>query len=343
MNILVTGAAGYIGSHACKRLLKDGHSVVALDNLLRGHRAPMDLLAARAGGRLTFLDRDVNDTPALEEVLKRHRVESVMHFAALAAVGESVQQPLLYYRNNVAGMVSLLEACDATGVSRLVFSSSCSTYGQPPERLVPIPETCPQHPISPYGRTKLMGEHLLADYAHGQRLAGRPFAHAALRYFNVAGADLEGELGEDHSPETLLIPVVLHAALGRRDGVDIFGVDYPTPDGTCIRDYIHVDDLVDAHVAVLGALKPGDGLAFNLGIGRGFSVRQVIRAACAVTRTEIPTREGPRRPGDPPRLFADPAAIQRTLGWSAKVTDLHRIIESAWAWFRAHPNGYRSG
>lgn len=342
MNILVTGAAGYIGSHACKRLLKDGHSVVGLDSLLRGHRAPMEMLAARGGPRFTFVEGDINDTGLVAGLLDRHRVEAVIHFAALAAVGESVQHPMLYYRNNVAGMVSLLEACGSAGVPRLVFSSSCATYGQPPEDMIPIPEHCPKAPISPYGRTKLMGEHLLADFSHGMGLAGRPFGYAALRYFNVAGADLEGELGEDHSPETHLIPVVLQAAMGRRDGVDIFGVDYPTPDGTCIRDYVHVDDLVDAHVAVLGALKPGDGLAFNLGIGQGFSVRQVIRAACAVTRTEIPVREGPRRPGDPPRLFADPSAIKNTLGWSARTTDLHRIIESAWAWFQAHPNGYGS-
>jgi UDP-glucose 4-epimerase len=342
MNILVTGAAGYIGSHACKRLLNDGHAVVALDNLLRGHRAPMAMLEARAPDRFTFVHADVNDTLLLTDLLARRRIDAVMHFAALAAVGESVQQPLLYYRHNVAGIVSLLEACAAAGVTRFVFSSSCSVYGQPPDHLIPIPESCPKNPISPYGRTKHIGEQVLADFAHAAARASRPFAWAALRYFNVAGADLEGQLGEDHSPETHLIPVVLHAALGRRQGVDIFGVDYPTPDGTCIRDYIHVEDLVDAHVRVLSALKPGDAHAFNLGIGKGYSVRQVIRAACDVTRTEIPAREQPRRPGDPPRLFADPSAIRATLGWEPRITDLHRIIESAWVWFRAHPNGYGS-
>ncbi len=342
MNILVTGAAGYIGSHACKRLLNDGHSVTAVDNLLRGHRAPMALLERRAPDRFLFVHADVNDSSMMADLLVRRRVDAVMHFAALAAVGESVQNPLLYYRHNVAGTIALLEACAAAGITRFVFSSSCSVYGQPPDHLVPIPESCPRDPISPYGRTKLFCEQVLADHALAAARAGTPFACASLRYFNVAGADLEGELGEDHSPETHLIPVVLQAALGRRDAVDIFGVDYPTPDGTCIRDYIHVDDLVGAHAAVLAALRPGDVHAFNLGIGRGFSVREVIRAASAVARTEIPVRECPRRPGDPPRLFADPSAIRNALAWTPRTTDIHDIIRSAWVWFQAHPNGYGS-
>jgi UDP-glucose-4-epimerase GalE len=342
MNVLVTGGAGYIGSHACKRLLDDGHAVLAVDNLSRGHGAAAELLRSRAPDRFTFVQADVNRRDVLEEAMGRHGTEAVMHFAALAAVGESVQHPLLYYRSNAAGLVSLLEACRARGVERFVFSSSCATYGQPPAELVPIPETCPQAPISPYGWTKLHGEHILRDLSASERLAGRPFAYAALRYFNVAGADLGGVFGEDHNPETHLIPVVLQAALGRRDGLDIFGVDYPTPDGTCIRDYVHVDDLVDAHVAVLHALKPGDELAFNLGIGKGYSVREIIRAAGAVCRVNIPAREKPRRPGDPPRLFADPRRIRESLGWNAKVTDIHAIIESAWEWFQRHPRGYGS-
>lgn len=344
MNILVTGGAGYIGSHAVQRLLRDGHHVVVVDSLIRGHAAALETLrrAAGPGSQLVFVHADIADQARVESSLREHRVSAVMHFAALAAVGESVERPLLYYRNNVSAMIALLSACEATGVERFVFSSSCATYGNPPEGMVPIPEHCPKSPISPYGMTKLHGEHILQDFANGQAKAGRPFGFTALRYFNVAGCDRSGVLGEDHDPETHLIPVVLHAAMGRRPGVAIFGTDYPTPDGTCVRDYIHVEDLIDAHVKALHASKPGSSAAYNLGIGRGHSVREIIAAVREVTGLEFPVRTEPRRDGDPPMLFADARKIQVELGWRASITDLRVSIESAWSWFKNHPEGYGS-
>ncbi len=343
MNVLVTGGAGYIGSHACKRLLRDGHNVVIVDSLIRGHERAVELLRAQGGGGrvLAFVKCDVGDREVVGKLLREHRVDAVMHFAALAAVGESVADPLLYYRTNVASMVGLLEACREAGVERFVFSSSCATYGQPPEHLIPVPEECPKAPMSPYGMTKLHGEQILGDYGAACARAGRPFGFAALRYFNVAGADRAGVLGEDHDPETHLIPVVLQAALGRRESVSIFGTDYPTPDGTCIRDYIHVEDLADAHVAVMNALRGGDARAYNLGIGKGYSVREIIDAVRRVTGREFEVVERARREGDPPRLFADASRIKSELGWTASIRDLSEIIASAWAWFRAHPKGYR--
>jgi len=346
MNVLVTGGAGYIGSHACQRLLADGHTVVSVDNLFRGHAEAMEALRTGmrgAGSRLHFETMDIGDRAGLERLMRAHRVEAVMHFAALAYVGESVEQPLRYYRNNAASALSLLEACDACGVQRLVFSSTCATYGEPDAANIPIPETCPQHPINPYGMSKLHVEHMLFDHAHAMRKAGKPFAFAALRYFNVAGSDRTGLIGEHHEPETHLIPVILQAALGQREHLQIHGTDYPTPDGTCIRDYVHVEDLIDAHVLVLGALSAGDARTYNLGIGKGYSVRQIIDAARRVTRAggrEIIVKEGPRRAGDPPTLFANPAKIKRELNWTAKVTDLDEIIGSAWRWYQKHPHGY---
>src|SRR5436190_13327970 len=280
MNVLVTGAAGYIGSHAVQRLLRDGHSVVGVDNLFRGHAEAMELLKKDAGGRLHFVKADIGDRAAMEGLLRERWVETVMHFAALAYVGESVEQPLRYYRNNAAGALALIEACTAAGVNRFVFSSTCATYGEPAKEFVPIPETCPQSPINPYGRSKLHVEHMLFDYAASGGGTGlRPvnaarFAFAALRYFNVAGSDRTGLIGEHHEPETHLIPVILQAALGQREGLTIFGTDYPTPDGTCIRDYIHVEDLIDAHLRVMSELLPGDARSYNLGIGKGYSVRE---------------------------------------------------------------------
>jgi UDP-glucose 4-epimerase len=295
-----------------------------------------------AGGRLHFVRGDAGDRAAVEGLILQHRIESVMHFAALAYVGESVDEPLRYYRNNSASALALIEACHACGVARFVFSSTCATYGEPPARFIPIPETCPQDPINPYGRSKLHVEHMLFDYARAQGRAGRPFAFAALRYFNVAGSDREGLIGEHHEPETHLIPVILQAALGVRESVTVFGTDYPTPDGTCIRDYIHVEDLIDAHVAAMAALKPGDMRTYNLGIGRGYSVRQIIESARRVTGRPFKVVEGPRRAGDPPQLFADPSKVREELGWSAGITDLDEIIGSAWRWFQKHPRGYRS-
>jgi UDP-glucose-4-epimerase GalE len=341
MNVLVTGGAGYIGSHAVQRLLRDGHTVIALDNLFRGHRRAMDLLAPSAPGRLTFIESDIVDRPKVAAAVKDHKIDTVMHFAALAYVGESVEQPLRYYRNNVDGLLSVLEACDANGVERFVFSSSCATYGQPPENMIPIPEHCPQAPLSPYGRTKLIGEQIIREFADAQRVAGKKFSYVLLRYFNVAGSDRSGVLGEDHTPETHLVPVVIQAALGQRPHVGIFGTDYPTKDGTCVRDYVHVEDLIDAHVLAMSKLKAGDGLSYNVGIGRGYSVREIIDTAQDVTGRDIKVVEQPRRPGDPPAAYADPTKIRRELGWQAQVNDLSDIISSAWQWMSKHPRGYK--
>ena len=327
MNVLVTGGAGYIGSHAVKRLLAGGHRVVVIDNLFRGH--PQAVLQPAI-----FEKIDLRDTPAIERILKEHRVECVMHFAALAYVGESVHEPLRYYDNNTAGTLSLLRAMNAAEVQRLVFSSTCATYGEP-ERM-PITEDMPQRPINPYGWSKLFVERILMDYA----TANKSFGFVAPRYFNVAGAAGDGAIGEDHEPETHIIPVLIHTALSKRPSATIFGVDYPTPDGTCIRDYIHVEDLVDAHAVAMEAIKPGDQRFYNLGIGRGYSVREVVAAVKQVTGIDFKVEIGPRRPGDPPQLYANADKIKRELGWSAKQTDIRQIVETAWRWFKAHPNGY---
>lgn len=340
MNILVTGGAGYIGSHAVQRLLRDGHCVVVVDNLYRGHAAAIEALRPSADDRLVFAESDVGDRGVVEKLLNDHNVDTVMHFAALAYVGESVDEPLRYWHNNTAAALSLIEACDAANVERFVFSSTCATYGEPPAEQIPIAETCPQKPINPYGRSKLVVEQILGDYAALRAKQGRPFAYATPRYFNVAGSDRSGVIGEDHKPETHLIPIVLQAALGQREEVVIFGTDYATPDGTCIRDYVHVEDLIDAHVAIMNSLKPGDAAVYNLGIGNGYSVREIIEATRRVTGRDIKVREGERRAGDPPELYANPAKIKSQLGWRAQITDLEQIIDSAWRWFQANPNGY---
>ena len=339
-SVMVTGGAGYIGSHAVQRLLRDGMHVVCVDNLSRGRSGAVERLAEMGGDRFHFAKADIGDRATLAKLLKDHGVECVMHFAALAMVGESVDEPLLYYRNNTASVVELLSAVDDAKVSKFVFSSTCATYGEPGEEFVPIPEHCPQKPINPYGASKLHVERMLEDYAAAKKLRGEDFSFAALRYFNVAGADRTGVLGEDHDPETHLIPVVIQAALGKRDGVKIFGTDYPTPDGTCIRDYVHVEDLIDAHVTVMRALKGHDQRRYNLGIGNGYSVREIIDATKRVTGAEFPVGEGPRRAGDPPQLYAQPRAIREELNWTAQITDLDEIIRSAWNWYQKHPNGY---
>ncbi len=347
MRTLVTGGAGYIGSHAAKRLLKDGHHVVIVDDLSRGRSGAVERLRRVGRERLTFVRADVGERRRMEGLLREHRIEAVMHFAALAYVGESVERPLDYYANNTGAAIELLRACGDSSVSRFVFSSTCATYGEPDPAHIPIAETCPQRPINPYGRSKLFFEHALADHAEACARSGRGFACARLRYFNVAGADLDGDLGEDHDPETHLIPIVLEAAAGRREHVQLHGTDYPTPDGTCVRDYIHVDDLVDAHVAALRALDPSPGTAdvrtYNLGVGRGMSVREIIDAAQRVTGRAIRVIEGPRRAGDPPTLYADPAKIERELGWRAQIADPEELIASAWRWMQANPAGYGSG
>jgi UDP-glucose-4-epimerase GalE len=324
MRVLVTGGAGYVGSHAAKRLAESGHDVVILDNLAEGHRPSV--------GKLPFVAADLLDRQRVAALLKEHDIEAVMHFAAFAYVGVSVREPATYYQNNIVGSLALLDAMRDAGVNRIVFSSSCATYGIP--QRVPITEDHPQNPISPYGFTKFVVERALADYSHAYGLG-----YAALRYFNAAGAAADGALGEDHDPETHLIPLILQVALGQREYVEIFGTDYPTPDGTCIRDYIHVDDLATAHVAALEQLDPGMELKLNLGTGRGASVQEVIDLCRRVTGHPIPSRAAPRREGDPPELVADPAAARRALNWQPRYT-IREIIETAWAWHKKHPRGY---
>jgi UDP-arabinose 4-epimerase len=319
LRVLVTGGAGYIGSHACKALAAAGHTPIAFDNLRTGHR-----WAVRWG---PFEHGDVTDPARIAEALRAHRPEAVMHFAALAYVGESVQRPDLYYRVNVGGTLSLIEAMRATDVGRMVFSSSCATYGEP--ATTPICESAAQQPVNPYGWSKLMSEQVLRDASQAFGLSV-----TALRYFNAAGADPDGEVGEEHEPETHLLPLVLQAAAGRRTHIDIFGDDYPTPDGACVRDYIHVSDLAAAHVA---ALERSDGFAaFNLGVGRGASVKQVIEAARKVTGKAIPARVAARRPGDPPVLVADARLAGESLAWAPVLPDLETMIETAWRWMRDH-------
>ena len=327
MNILVTGGAGYIGSHAVKRLCDGGHHVVVIDNLFRGHRAAIPT-------QVPFYPIDLRTAQGLTNVLESHRIEAVMHFAGLAYVGESVDQPLNYFQNNTVGSINLLAAMAQVGVRRLVFSSTCTTYGIP--KSVPIVETEVQRPINPYGWSKLFVERILSDHAQ----TDDQFSYAALRYFNVAGAAQDGAIGEDHNPETHLIPVLLQTAMGHRDFATIFGNDYDTADGTCIRDYIHVEDLVDAHATVLESLASGKRRAYNLGTGQGTSVMQVIESVRRVTGLKLPVKVGERRPGDPPILYANAAKIHDELGWQARINDLDEMVQSAWSWFQTHPLGY---
>lgn len=325
MNILVTGGAGYIGSHAARMLDRSGHQVWIYDNLCTGHRG------AALSGRL--IEGELADGAKLESALQENRIDAVMHFAAFAQVGESVVDPAKYYQNNVLASLTLLEAMRVAGVHRIVFSSTTATYGVP-ER-VPITEDTPQQPINPYGFCKLVIERALADYAHAYG-----FGFAALRYFNAAGAAPEGDLGEDHHPESHLIPIVLEVALGQRDQITVFGDDYPTPDGTCIRDYIHVDDLSSAHLKALDRLQAGKGLHLNLGTGLGYSVREVIDACRRITGHPIPAVVGPRRAGDPPRLIADSSRARAELDWQPRYLELAPIVETAWKWHSNHPHGY---
>jgi len=325
MRILVTGGAGYIGSHAVRLFLARGHDVWVYDNLSMGHRAAVPAERLIVG--------DLAETQRLDQTLVEQRIEAVVHFAACADVSESVAQPAKYYQNNLVNTLNLLETMRRLGIGRLVFSSTCATYGLPEK--VPITEDEKQKPINPYGNTKLAIERALADYA-----AAYNWGFAVLRYFNAAGASPDGDIGEDHEPETHLVPLVLQAALGQRPAVTVFGSDYPTPDGTCIRDYIHVDDLAEAHLLALENLSPGKQLRYNLGTGRGYSVREVIRLAEEVTDKRVPVKQGPRRPGDPPALVAAAEKVQRELGWKPRYTDLRSILETAWNWHRRHPKGY---
>jgi UDP-glucose 4-epimerase len=323
VKLLVTGGAGYIGSIVTSRLIAAGNEVVVLDNLERGHRA-----AVPAAARLVVAD--LLDDGRVQDVLSEG-FDGVLHFAALALVSESVAHPERYYRTNVGGTLNLLEAMRVNGAQRLVFSSTCAVYGQPDE--VPIAENAPLRPTSPYGASKLAVDRMIGDFCLAHGLGG-----VSLRYFNVAGAS-EG-LGEDHHPETHLIPNVLRAALRTAPFVEIYGTDYPTPDGTAIRDYIHIQDLAAAHLLALDAARPGEHRIFNLGNGNGFSVREVIAAASAVTGREIPTREAPRRPGDPPRLVAASDRIRSELGWSPLKAELTEMVSDAWEFEPARPRGY---
>jgi len=316
MNILVTGGAGYIGSHACKALARAGYTPISYDNLVYGHR-----WAVKWG---PFEEGDIADRERLDEVIAQYDPAAIMHFAAYAYVGESVEDPGKYYRNNVAGTLTLLEALRDHGINKLIFSSSCATYGVPDT--VPIREDHPQRPINPYGASKLMIERMLRDFdvAHGLQ-------SISLRYFNAAGADPDGEIGELHDPETHLIPLVLDVAAGSRPYVTVFGDDYDTPDGTCVRDYIHVTDLADAHVLALKALESGaKSTEFNLGNGKGYSVREVITAAERVTGNKIFLKIGQRRSGDPARLIGDSKKIRAVLGWAPKYEDIQFMVSHAW-------------
>lgn len=319
--ILVTGGAGYIGSHAVLALQQAGYRVIVLDNLVYGHRDFVEKVL-----QVECVIGDTTDRPLLDHLFATHAIGAVMHFAAYTYVGESVTDPEKYYRNNFVGTLTLLEAMLAASVHRFVFSSTCATYGIP--SVIPIPETHPQNPINPYGVTKLMVERVLQDFdkAYG-------FKSVCFRYFNAAGADPEGRLGEDHTPETHLIPLVLMAALGKRESVSIFGTDYPTADGTCVRDYIHVTDLAQAHVLGLEyLLRGGDTATFNLGNGNGFSVKQVLDAARRITGREISAIECDRRPGDSPTLIGSSDRARDILGWLPQYADLDSIIAHAWQW-----------
>ncbi len=319
--ILVTGGAGYIGSHTVLALKQAGYNVIILDNLVYGHRDLVEKVL-----QVELIQGDTGDRPLLDDLFKTRNITAVMHFSAYAYVGESVTDPAKYYRNNVLGTLTLLEAMLAASVKKFVFSSTCATYGVP--EIVPIPENHPQNPINPYGATKLMVERILSDFDTAYN-----FKSVRFRYFNAAGADPKGLLGEDHNPETHLIPLVLFTALGQRESISIFGTDYPTPDGTCIRDYIHVSDLADAHVLGLEyLLKGGDSEVFNLGTGQGFSVKQVIAAAAEVTGLTIPVQERDRRPGDPPALIGSGEKARNILGWKPQYPGINDIVAHAWQW-----------
>ena len=324
MSILVTGAAGYIGSVCSEVLISRGMSVIALDSLLEGHRG-----AVPPGA--TFCQVDLADRAQLEAVFTKHKVDAVMHFAAEALVAKSMREPSIFYATNVASGVNLLDAVTRHGVKKFIFSSTAATYGEP--RIVPIPEDHPKAPINPYGKSKLTFEQILADYKLYTGLK-----HVTLRYFNAAGAS--NTCGENHRVETHLIPRVLEAAAGSLPHVDVFGTDYPTPDGTCVRDYIHVLDIADSHVRALEEIDRVTGEAFNVGNSCGFSILEVIDAAERITGRKIPRKLGPRRPGDPAVLVASKEKLKRVLGWEASHSSLEEIIQSAWTWKQKHPNGY---
>jgi len=325
MRILVTGGAGYVGSACLRYLLANGYDAVAFDNLSQGHGE------AVPDGRLIV--GDIADTDALVTAMRDLKADAVVHFAAATCVGESVEDPEYHYRNNVGGTLSLLNAMRRAGVKRILLSSTCATYGLSPK--VPMTEDAPQDPCSPYARTKLVAEWMIRDFA-----AAYGLGFTLLRYFNAAGGSPDGRHGEDHNPESHLIPVVLQVALGKREKFLVFGNDYPTPDGTCVRDYIHVDDLAQAHLLAIRRTTPETAEVYNIGTGAGSSVFEVIRACETVVGEEIPHEIVDRRPGDAPALVASPAKLICDLGWQPEYTDLRGIVETAWRWHKTHPNGY---
>ena len=327
MKILVVGGAGYIGSHCVRQLVAQGYEPVVVDNLVYGHCGAVD-------ASIPFYKVGLGNRAAMRAILLRESIEAVMHFAAYAYVGESVTDPLKYYNNNFVATLHLLEAMMDAGVNRFIFSSTCATYGEP--QTLPIVETLSQAPINPYGQTKLDVENALKaiSRAHG-------LSFAAFRYFNAAGAATDGTIGEDHKPETHLIPLVIDAAVGKRDHIKIFGTDYPTPDGTCLRDYVHVDDLSRAHITVIEKLStPGAQFFYNLGTGKPFSVREVIESVQRVSGKTVPVVEAERRAGDPPALYADSSKAVQELGWKVAFDTLDSIVETAWRWHSAHPDGF---
>jgi UDP-glucose 4-epimerase len=326
MRILVTGGAGYVGSHCVRRLLDAGHDVTVFDSLIHGHRRAVDPRAA-------FVRGDLADEPLLRDTLESGGFQAVMHFAGLIDVGESVREPLLYYRANVATTLTLLESMRRAAIRRIVFSSTCAVYGQP--ETLPITEDAPKQPLSPYGASKLAVEWMLRDSASAWGLGS-----VALRYFNAAGAAADGALGEDHRPEFHLIPVVLEVALGQRECIRVFGADYPTPDGSCVRDYVHVEDLAQAHLLAIEGLTEGQAEAYNVGTGRGHSVLDVIEACRRVTGRPIATQLDARRPGDPPLLYAAPQRLTTRFGWMPRYLDIAATIATAWNWRQANPRGY---
>jgi UDP-glucose 4-epimerase len=326
MNLLVTGGAGYVGSHCVKHLLATGHTVTVFDNLLYGHRAAVTPPAH-------FVEGTLADPAAVRHLFQSQKIDAVLHFAALTYVGESVAKPLEYWQGNVTCTLNLLQAMADAGVARVVFSSTCAVYGNPDA--LPLVEDHAMRPISPYGATKLAVELIFQQCATAWNLGS-----IALRYFNACGASADGTLGEDHQPETHLIPLVIEAALGRRPAIRVFGADYPTPDGSCIRDYVHVDDLADAHERALHRIKPGAAEAFNLGTGKGASVLDVIASVERVSGSKVAVEFGPRREGDPPALYANPAKAADGLGWQARHIDLDEIVRSAFRWHESHPHGY---
>lgn len=328
MSILVLGGAGYIGSHAVDQLVNKGYEVVVVDNLLTGHEQAIHPKAV-------FYKGDVRDKEFLTTVFDKEDIDGVMHFAASSLVGESVEKPLMYFNNNVYGMQILLEVMQEHDVKHIVFSSTAATYGEPKES--PITEQTPTNPKNPYGESKLAMEKMMkwCDGAYGMK-------YVALRYFNVAGAKRDASIGEDHTPESHLVPIILRVALGQRESLAIFGDDYATPDGTCIRDYVHVEDLIAAHILALEYLKAGnDSNVFNLGSNNGYSVKEMLDAAREVTGKEIAAKVAPRRAGDPASLVASSEKAKTVLGWEPEYTDVKKIIETAWNWHVSHPNGYQ--